>query len=142
MQIDLSKVRTLLILPFVWLITADSSANEFDSFLKPLFQQNCYKCHGGEKTKGKVNLKEISDLNQLMGKPEMVKEIIEVVDALDMPPEDETPLNDGDREKLITSLKGILKASTASEKREGSKLRRLNRFQYNNACEGSLSIKN
>ena len=101
MQIDLSKVRTLLILPFVWLITAELSANEFDSFLKPLFQQNCYKCHGGEKTKGKVNLKEISDLNQLMGKPEMVKEIIEVVDALDMPPEDETPLNDGDREKLI-----------------------------------------
>lgn len=141
MQIDLSKVRTLLILPFVWLITAELSANDFDSFLKPLFQQNCYKCHGEEKTKGKVNLKEISDLNQLMGKPEMVKEIIEVVDALDMPPEDETPLNDGDREKLITSLKGILKASTASEKREGSKLRRLNRFQYNNAVKDLFQLK-
>ena len=43
-----------------------------------------------------------------MTKPEMIKEIIEVVDALDMPPEDETPLRDEDREKLIASLKGIL----------------------------------
>lgn len=140
MHIDFYKVRKHLILPFLWLGIAHLSANDFDSFLKPLFEQNCYKCHGGDKVKGKVNIKEISDLNHLMTKPEMIKEIIEVVDALDMPPEDETPLKDEDRERLITSLKGILKTSTASQKTEGSKLRRLNRFQYNNAVKDLFKL--
>ena len=45
-----------------------------------------------------------------------------------------------DREKLITSLKGILKTSTASQKTEGSKLRRLNRFQYNNAVKDLFKL--
>ena len=69
MHIDFYKVRKHLILPFLWLGIAHLSANDFDSFLKPLFEQNCYKCHGGDKVKGKVNIKEISDLNHLMTKP-------------------------------------------------------------------------
>ena len=27
------------------------AAKDYESFLKPLFEQNCVKCHGGEKTK-------------------------------------------------------------------------------------------
>ena len=135
MHMDFYKIRKLLILTFLWLSIAHLSANDFDSFLKPLFEQNCYKCHGGDKVKGKINIKEISDLNHLMAKTEMIKEIIEVVDALDMPPEDETPLRDEDREKLITTLKRILKTSTARQKTESSKLRKLNRNHYNNAIK-------
>ena len=54
-------------------------ANEFDSFLKPFFSQNCTKCHGDKKVKGKVNLKEIQSLEQFMAKPEMIKEMIDVM---------------------------------------------------------------
>ena len=64
-------------------------ADEFDQFLKPFFTKNCVKCHGGEKVKGKVNLKEIANVKQFLANPELIKELIEVIDAADMPPEDE-----------------------------------------------------
>jgi mono/diheme cytochrome c family protein len=72
-------------------------AGEFDSFLKPLFQQNCVKCHGGEKTKGKVNLNEIETVADFLGDPALIKELIEVIDFADMPPEDEEQLSDDQR---------------------------------------------
>ncbi|NRB44523.1 MAG: DUF1592 domain-containing protein, partial [Verrucomicrobiales bacterium] len=124
------------------MIGADLQANEFDSFLKPLFSQNCHKCHGEKKVKGKVNLKEIQSLEQFMARPEMIKEMIEVVDAMDMPPEDEPALADNDRTRLVSSLKNILRASTADEKKEGSYLRRLNRFQYNNTIKDLFGLNN
>ncbi|MEC7862337.1 MAG: DUF1587 domain-containing protein, partial [Verrucomicrobiota bacterium] len=124
------------------MIGADLQANEFDSFLKPLFSQNCNKCHGEKKVKGKVNLKEIQSLEQFMVRPEMIKEMIEVIDAMDMPPEDEPALADNDRTRLVSSLKNILRASTADEKKEGSYLRRLNRFQYNNTIKDLFGLNN
>ena len=61
------------------------AADEFDQFLKPFFTKNCVKCHGGEKVKGKVNLKEIANVKQFLVNPELIKELIEVIDAADMP---------------------------------------------------------
>ena len=128
-------------MPVIYLmLSAQVQANEFDSFLKPFFSQNCTKCHGDKKVKGKVNLKEIQSLEQFMAKPEMIKEMIEVVDAMDMPPEDEPALDDADRTRLVNSLKNILKTSTAGEKNQNSYLRRLNRFQYNNAIKDLFGL--
>ena len=42
----------------------DSDVSGFSTFLKPLFTERCIKCHGGKKTKGKVNLKEIANARQ------------------------------------------------------------------------------
>ena len=92
MHRDQCKLRAILVPVISMMIGADLQANEFDSFLKPLFSQNCNKCHGEKKVKGKVNLKEIQSLEQFMARPEMIKEMIEVVDAMDMPPEDEPAL--------------------------------------------------
>ena len=99
------------------------------------------KCHGGEKVKGKVNIKEISNLDALMSKPSMIEEIIDVVGSMDMPPEDEPALTDADRDRMVSSLKNILKASTKNETTQSSKLRRLNRFQYNNAVKDLFGLK-
>ena len=83
-------------------------ADEFSSHLKPLFEQNCVKCHGGEKTKGKVNLKELGSPNDLLAKPELIKELIEVIEFADMPPEGEGELSDEERRKTVAVLKGIM----------------------------------
>ena len=142
MQRDKCIIRSLLVPVISLMVITHVQANEFDSFLKPLFTQNCTKCHGDKKVKGKVNLKEIQSLEQFMGKPEMIKEMIEVVDAMDMPPEDEPALTDADRTRLVSSLKDILRASTAGAKKEGSYLRRLNRFQYNNTIRDLFGLNN
>ncbi|NCG26492.1 MAG: DUF1588 domain-containing protein [Verrucomicrobiales bacterium] len=142
MQRDKCKIRGLLVTVISLMISAHVQADEFDSFLKPFFSQNCTKCHGDKKVKGKVNLKEIQSLEQFMARPDLIKEMIEVVDAMDMLPEDEPALADADRTRLVSSLTNILKASTAGAKIETSYLRRLNRFQYNNAIKDLFGLNN
>jgi len=113
----------------------DSDAPAFTTFLKPLFSEHCVKCHGGKKIKGKVNLKEITTARQLRAKPDLLKEMIEAIDAYDMPPEDEPELPEGTRHKLLAGLKGMLREAAAENPGENQvRLRRLNRFQYNNAA--------
>ena len=113
----------------------DSDAPAFTTFLKPLFSEHCVKCHGGKKIKGKVNLKEITTARQLRSKPDLLKEMIEAIGAYDMPPEDEPELPESTRRKLLAGLKGMLREAAAENPGEKRvRLRRLNRFQYNNAA--------
>ncbi|MBT7741885.1 MAG: DUF1587 domain-containing protein, partial [Opitutae bacterium] len=114
---------------------------DYDSFLKPLFEQNCIKCHGGEKTKGKVNLKEIRTKADFLAKPELIKELIEVIDFGDMPPEDEKPLSDEQRDKTFLLLKDFMRQAVAGTKQEKPRLSRLNRFQYNNSLRDLFGIR-
>ena len=104
-------------------------AKDYESFLQPLYEQNCVKCHGGEKTKGKVNLKEIETKADLLAKPELIKELIEVIDFADMPPEDEEQLSDEQRDKMVLLLKDLMHQAVAGAKQEKARLSRLNRFQ-------------
>ena len=94
-----------LLLLLVGLMAESRAADEFNQFLKPLFARNCIKCHGEKKVNGKVNLKEIATAKQFLEKPELIKELIEVIDAVDMPPEDEPQLKDAERVKLLAALK-------------------------------------
>ena len=117
------------------------AAGDFDSFLKPLFAAKCIKCHGGgKKVKGKVNLKEIATAKQFLANPELIKELIEVIDAVDMPPEDEPQLSEVERVKLLAVLKTQLRAATTGSKVKHSRIRRLNRFQYNNAIRDLFEL--
>ncbi|MFP6900252.1 MAG: DUF1592 domain-containing protein, partial [Opitutales bacterium] len=125
--------RGSCLLPLVGMVPESRAADEFDQFLKPLFARNCVKCHGEKKVKGKINLKEIVTAKQFLAKPELIKELIEVIDAADMPPEDEPQLNEAERVKLLAALKTQLRTATTGTKVKQSRIRRLNRFQYNNA---------
>ena len=115
--------------------------DQFNSFLKPLFEQNCVKCHGGEKTKGKVNLKEIETKADFLAKPELIKELIEVIDFADMPPEDEQQIADDQRDKTVLLLKDLMLQAVAGSKQHTTRLSRLNRFQYNNSIRDLFAIQ-
>ena len=117
------------------------AAKDYESFLKPLFEQNCVKCHGGEKTKGKVDLKEIATNADFLAKPELIKELIEVIDFADMPPEDEEQLSDEEREKTVLLLKDFMRQAVAGAKQDKPRLSRLNRFQYNNSLKDLFRIR-
>jgi len=116
------------------------AADSFGSFLKPLLTKHCIKCHGGEKVKGKVNLKQNTSTAQFLSQPELLKEMIEVLDARDMPPEDETQLADHDRARLLTTLTGWLRETVSDQQTPHTKLRRLNRFQYNHTIKDLFQL--
>ena len=120
-----SLLLALVLLPTTY------AADDFQQKLRPLFAHHCVKCHGGEKVKGKVNLKEITSAKQFLGKPALIKELIEVIDAVDMPPEDEPQLKPADRVELLATLKVMLRTATTGHAALRNPPRRLNRFQYN-----------
>ena len=104
--------RSALLLSFASIQMA-ATADEFKQFIKPIFAKNCVKCHGGEKVKGKVNLKEITNTSQFIAKPELIKELIEVIDAADMPPEDELQLKPTDparTDPILTNMRAFFSA--------------------------------
>jgi len=121
--------------------TSAGRAADFDMFVKPLLVQKCDKCHGGKEVNGKVNLKQISTAKQFLEKPELIKSMIDAIDANDMPPEGEPQLDQKSRTKLLTTLKSLLREATAGKGEEPVLVRRLNRFQYNNSVKDLFQLK-
>ena len=93
------------------------------------------------KDQGKVDLKEIATKADFLAKPELIKELIEVIDFADMPPEDEEQLSDEEREKTVLLLKDFMRQAVAGAKQDKPRLSRLNRFQYNNSLKDLFRIR-
>ena len=90
---------------------------------------------------GKVNLEAIATADQLRGQPALIKEMIEVIDANDMPPEGEPELDEESRTRLLATLKTMLREATSDEAVRRVPIRRLNRFQYNNSVKDLFQLK-
>lgn len=122
---------------------APAQGDAFAKILQPAFAQNCVKCHGkGPKVKGKVNLFELKSAEDLAKKPELLGKLIEALDSGEMPPEKAPPLAGETRKRLVAELKGILRQAVDSQKVSAhTPIRRMNRFQYNNAVKDLFQLK-
>lgn len=117
-------------------------ADEPDGIL-PVFQEHCVRCHGEKgKVKGDLNLREIKVPADLGDDPKRLQSIIEAIEFEEMPPEDEPPLAPAVREKLLADLTRALHGSLAkSASLSHTPIRRMNRFQYNNAVTDLFDLK-
>jgi len=123
-------------------VSASVRADDFDGHLKTLFAEKCVRCHGGKEVNGKVNLQQVASERQLLGKPELISDIIGVVDSNDMPPEGEPQISKPDRARLLTILRRMLRtAARAQGNRKPVPIRRLNRLQYNNTLKDLFGLK-
>ena len=72
----------------------------------------------------------------------MLQDLIRVVDLGEMPPEDEGELMPAVQAKLVKALKTRFKMVVAEESEpELAEIRRMNRFQYNNAVKDLFRLK-
>lgn len=124
------------------LLSLHAVAEESGSIL-PIFERHCVKCHGRDgKTKGKVNLSEIKSIGELGKDAEFLRQLIEVIDFDEMPPEDEPQLGAVERGTLLKELKVLLHRSVSETKTfSDTPIRRMNRFQYNNAVVDLFELK-
>ena len=115
----------------------------FAEVVRPVFQQSCVKCHGEDgKVKGGFDLRTIEGGSDLVSDLERLEMIIDVLDANEMPPEKEPEIDPGVREQLILELRKLLHAGARAEKGYApTPIRRMNRFQYNNAVVDLLQLK-
>ncbi len=108
-----------------------------------VFKEYCVRCHGeGPAIEGEVNLLEINSIAKLTENAAQLQKIFEVVDLSEMPPPDQTPLDTDVRAKLLTELKTLRHQALNQEVTFAPiPIRRLNRFQYNNAVADLLDLK-
>ncbi len=122
-------------------IPAASRADDFASAIRPLLSQKCAKCHGEKRVAGRVNFKKIATSAHLLAEPELIDRMISAVEANDMPPVSEPPLDPQARRRLLRTLKAMLKQAAAEREAKRPPVRRLNRFQYNNAVKDLFRLK-
>ena len=120
---------------------ADDS-DVFKTVVAPAIQKHCASCHGAEDgVEGDVNLLQLRSDN-LTDHAELLTAIIGVLDLQEMPPEDEPPMAPALRQKLVEELKVIRQASVAARNTYShAPIRRMNRFQYNNAVIDLFELK-
>ena len=109
--------------------------------LRSILSEHCYECHGNEAIKGEVNLVEWLAEPGFLGEPELIEEILSVLRDREMPPEKAAPLSDTNRGALIQSFEVAMQESRSMTAFEPTPIRRLNRFQYNNAVKDLLDLE-
>ena len=92
-------MKYLLVLFFVFL-PAFLWAGKFENEVLPILKTSCLKCHGGEKTKGKVDFSKISTERDAGKYLDLWETVVEVVELGEMPPEEEPPLSSTERKKI------------------------------------------
>jgi hypothetical protein len=114
----------------------------FTTTIAPAFKKHCVKCHGAsDDVEGKQNLLKLKS-NDLSNDLKLVGNLIDVLELKEMPPEDEPPLDPKLRKQLVAELKAIRQTSVAKSKTfSHAPIRRMNRFQYNNAVIDLFDLK-
>ncbi len=75
-------------------------AGKFEDEVLPVLKRSCLKCHGGEKTKGKVDFSGILTEREAGNHLDLWETVVEVVELGEMPPEEEKPLSSDARKKI------------------------------------------
>ncbi|MCA9128289.1 MAG: DUF1592 domain-containing protein [Planctomycetales bacterium] len=110
------------------------AGESFSTLIAPTFDQYCVKCHGGsEELEADLDLASLG-ARGLSDRPELIRQLIDVLELNEMPPIDQAPLGPKLREQLVEALRSQLHVATdASSRLSHIPLRRMNRFQFNNA---------
>jgi cytochrome c553 len=82
----------------------------FEKDVRPIIEHSCIKCHGGEKVKGKVDFSKILTQADADAHFDLWETVESVLEAGEMPPEDEPPLSEADQKAIITWYRQRLEA--------------------------------
>jgi hypothetical protein len=136
-------VGFLLGVVLTWSHLTAAETDPFTEILQPAFQNNCVECHGaGDDVKAELSLLDFKSADDLTQNLDLLRELIDVLELEQMPPENEPPLEPGKRKQLVRQLQNLLHVAVSSRKTfPQTPIRRMNRFQYSNAVEDLFELK-
>ena len=142
LQMQICKASLLILTICIATVHADEPS-AWRKEVAPILQQHCYRCHGPEKQESRVRLDTLSgDLLNDRAAAEIWHEVLNVLNAAEMPPEDEPQLTAAELETLTTQIRAQLQA--ADEANSGTEgrvvMRRLNRREYQNTMQDLIGI--
>lgn len=110
---------------------------------RELFKQNCVSCHGPEKQKGNVRLDDLPYAITTVEAATRWQQVLDVLNAGDMPPEDKPPLGKAQKVELLDDLANTLVLARQVLNDQGGRitLRRLNRREYQHTIRSLLGVE-
>jgi hypothetical protein len=111
--------------------------------VQPILAKYCYRCHGNKgKVKGKVDLLRLSSGHAYSVDPGITEKLLSVLEMREMPPDDELSPKEADYQRLRDFTEGVI---IDHLRRDNTlppvTLRRMNRYEYNNAVRDLLNLK-
>lgn len=113
----------------------ESAAPDFGApATRSIVRDYCFGCHGADGSdSGDLRLNDVT-LHGLSSDADLVENLLHVIETREMPPEGEPQPTADQRGRMTTELRALLRSAVAhSSDRPRTPIRRLNRFQYNNA---------
>ena len=114
----------------------------YEEIAKPFFQQHCLGCHGAAKAKAGYRIDLIGTDFSAATVAEHWKEVIDRINAGEMPPEDQPRPDVKQVTALVTWVNGRLREVDLAAKKAGGRIpmRRLNRDEYANTVRDLLKL--
>ncbi|MCH2203686.1 MAG: DUF1592 domain-containing protein [Fuerstiella sp.] len=129
-------------LPSVETETPKPNFAAFRTDVEPVLKQNCVQCHGPDIQEGNIRIDTL-DSDLLHGDDvNWWLEILAVLSNGEMPPVDEAPLADDDRNRVIQWLSSEIQVASAVRRAQQghSSFRRMTRYEYNYALQDLLGL--
>ena len=99
-----------------------------------MMNQFCYKCHGGGTTEADVDLTAYTRRETLLANIDATREIRDAVARHEMPPEDEKQPTRNQRAQMVAAFDAVIDDHLKQHRSWAAVvMRRLNRYEYNNA---------
>ncbi len=114
----------------------------FDQGIKPFFEEHCIRCHGPEKSKGKITVHSLDGDLAAGHELERWELILEMIEDGEMPPDDEPQPDDTERAAVAEWIDSGLRAyvERASSETVAPTARGLTNFEYQNTMRDLLGI--
>lgn len=119
----------------------DPRTVDYQTEIAPLLAEHCFGCHGGEDPEGDMQLSSLDPAMSTPADAEAWFAALDVINAGEMPPQDEPQFRDDERRKVVAWLTESLKR--AADRQKGERvvvLRRLTREQYTNSLQDLLGV--
>lgn len=115
---------------------------QFESTIKPLLIQHCVDCHGPETAEGNIRIDTLDPDLVSGADSDWWSEIFAVVTKGEMPPPDQSELQEDERQQLVDWLSTELQTASIVRRQSGnhSTFRRMTRYEYNYALQDLLGL--
>lgn len=122
---------------------SDGTLPDFKRDVLPVLKSHCVRCHGPKKQESRIRLDTLStDLVKDRAAAEFWHEVLNVLNAGEMPPEDEKQLTAEQRKTLTRWVSGTIEIAVEAQRDTSGRvvLRRLNRVEYQNTMFDLLGL--
>jgi len=120
-----------------------AAADQNEDVLRPFLKSYCIRCHGPKAQKADRRFDQLTTNLAISKQAELLQEILDQLNLVAMPPEDEKQPTEAELKRVIARLTIVLVKAREAARENGGKvvMRRLNRVEYRNTIRDLFQLK-